>query len=112
MSTLIQLRNNHAALRVGEYTQVRADNDALLSFLRVSQEETVLVIINLGDEAVRDYALSLTEGPLSGSYQGVLLLGNGTVKNLRAGSTGGFEDYQPLGAVPANGVIVIQLQSR
>ena len=110
--TLIQLRNNHAALRVGEYTQVRADNDALLSFLRVSQEETVLVIINLGDEAVRDYALSLTEGPLSGSYQGVLLLGDGTVKNLRAGSTGGFEDYQPLGAVPANGVIVIQLQSR
>ena len=110
--TLIHLRNNHAAMRVGEYTLVDTDNDSVLAFLRVSQEETILVIVNLGEETVSDLSLSLNRGPLDGRYRGTLLLGEGRVANLTTNENGGFSEYQPVGEIPANGTLVIQLRSR
>jgi glycosidase len=108
--TLIHLRNNHAALRVGEYTLVNTDNDSVLAFLRISQEETILVIINLGEAAVSDLSLSLNRGPLEGRYRGTLLLGDGHVANLTTNENGGFSDYLPVSEIPANGTLVIQLR--
>ena len=110
--TLIHLRNNHAALRVGEYTLVNTDNDSVLAFLRVSQEETILVIVNLGEEMVSDLSLSLNRGPLEGRYRGALLLGEGRVANLTTNENGGFSDYLPVSEIPANSTLVIQLRSR
>ena len=110
--TLINLRNNHAALRVGEYVQVRAEARELLAFLRISQEEIVLVLINLGGKALSEYTLSLQRSPLSGDYKGVLLLGEGEVAELTVTDSGSFEDYQPVAEIPANGTVIIQLNSK
>lgn len=110
--TLIHLRNNHAALRVGNYTLVNTDNDSVLAFLRQSEEENILVVINLGREDVREVQLSLTRGFLRGSYKGVMLLGEGEVAELAASESGGFTDYQPVLSIPANGTLVIQLQGK
>ncbi len=110
--TLIHLRNNHAALRVGEYIQVNTGHDSVLAFLRISQEETILVIINLGEEAVAEYSLSLNRGPLVGSYRGTMLLGDGEVADLTATDTGGIMNYLPVNQIPANGTLVIQLHSK
>jgi glycosidase len=110
--TLIHLRNNHAALRVGEYVQVRCDARELLAFLRISQEETVLVLINLGGKALSEYTLSLQRSPLSGDYKGILLLGEGEVVELTVTDSGSFEDYQPVEEIPANGTVIIQLNSK
>ena len=110
--TLIHLRNNHAALRVGEFTLLNTDHDSVLAFLRHSQEETLLVIINLGEEAVSQVTLSVNRSPLAGSYRGIALLGEAEIADLVVTDMGGFSDYIPLNEMPANGALVIQLQGK
>ena len=109
---LIRLRNEHAALRVGEYSTVRSDNFSILSFLRSSKEEKVLVILNLSEKAVSGFTLSLSQGPLAGSYRAFRLNGDEKVAGLEANSQGGFEAYQPVQEIPANDMVIIQLQGR
>jgi glycosidase len=106
--TLIGVRNDHAALRVGDYVGVKSDNPTLLSFLRVSKEETLLVIINLSMEGEKIYMLSLNQGSLSGNYHLVPVIGDGTLPDLNANANGGFDSYQPNLEVPANGFVIIQ----
>ena len=108
--TLIGLRNNHAALRVGDYYGLRSDDSSILPFLRVSKEETLLVLINLSKEPAIEYKLSLNQGPLSGSYKSYPVLGQGTLEDLNANANGGFDEYQPGMEIPANGLVVIQLR--
>jgi glycosidase len=108
--TLIHLRNNHAALRVGEFTLLNTDHDSVLAFLRHSQEETLLVIINLGEEAASQVTLSVNRSPLAGSYRGIALLGEAEIADLVVTDMGGFSDYIPFNEVPANGALVFQLQ--
>jgi alpha-amylase len=110
--TLIEIRNEHAALRVGDYYGVRSDNSSILAFLRVSKEENLLVLINLSEEPVSAYGLSFNQGPLSGSYSLSPVLGEGTLKNFKANANGGFDSYQPSIDIPANGLVIIQLKSR
>ncbi len=114
---LIQLRNRHAALRVGDFVEIKSDNRKLLSFLRVSEEETLLILINAGKESVSDFNLTLEKGPLTGSYQPALLLAEGfeTTPKIQApqlNQGGGFDNFNPLTSegMPPAGVLVIQLQ--
>ena len=63
---LIDLRNAHEALRVGDVRLVEADNLRLLAYLRQSDDENLLVLINLSAREISaaDYALALPEaGP-------------------------------------------------
>ncbi len=93
---LIHLRTDHPALQSGDYVPVDSKDDALLAFLRSSQEEDVLVIINLGKETASDYDLTLKEGSLAGAYQARLLYGGeGELPQLAANDKGGFDSYQP-----------------
>jgi glycosidase len=108
--TLINLRNQHVALRIGQYIPVQADASALLAFLRVSKGETVLVLINMSPEAVSGYSLSLASSSLTGKYSAVPLLGEGSITAPTLTAQGGFSAYQPLPAIPANGVVIVQLQ--
>jgi glycosidase len=109
--TLIQLRNQHAALRVGEYLPVEADNRNVLAFLLVSNEETVLVVINLGKDAVGEYQLTLAMGPLAGKVKVAPLFGQGKFIPPQVNAQGGFEGYQPLPEIPANSSFILQLQA-
>jgi hypothetical protein len=95
---------------VGDYYGGKSDNPSLLSFLRVSKEETLLVTINLSTEATSSYMLSLNQGPLSGSYHLVPVLGDGTLPDLNANANGGFDSYQPNLEIPANGFVILQLR--
>ncbi|MFN3742664.1 MAG: alpha-amylase family glycosyl hydrolase [Anaerolineales bacterium] len=108
--TLIALRHQHAALRAGDLALVEVDNPAILAFLRFTREETLLVIVNLSKTVEREYRLSLSEGPLSGSYLAMPLLGEGEVAPPQINAQGGFEAYQPLPALPASGTLIIQLR--
>ena len=107
---LIQIRNNHAALRVGDYYMVRSDNFSLMPFLRVSQEETLLVILNMSEKPVSGFSLTLDQGPLKGNYNATLLLGEGVLQRVQANDQGGFDAYQPLPEIPANDLVIIQLR--
>ncbi len=107
---LIQLRNNHAALRIGDYYMARSDNFAILPFLRVSKDETLLVLLNLSDTPVSGFSIMLDQGPLKGNYHAYIVYGQGNPTAISAGANGGFSQYQPLAELPANGMVVIQLR--
>ena len=108
--TLIQLRNNHAALRVGDYYAVDTGNRAVFASLRVSSEESILVIINLASKPINDYALTLEEGPLSGEPSLAPLLDIGSFEAPTMTASGGFESYRPLPELPPYGRYILQLQ--
>jgi alpha-amylase len=107
---LIQLRNNHVALRTGDYYIVRSDNFAVMPYLRVSQDETLLVLINMGDKPASGFSLTLAQGPLKGSYRAYSVYGEATPKGLTADTSGGFSGYQPVSEIPANGMVILQLR--
>jgi glycosidase len=110
--SLIRLRNEHAALRVGDLSIVQTDNRFVYASLRLSKEEAVLVVVNLKNDPVGDYSLSLESSPLAAgaSFYALPLLGEGQMADLIVNSSGGFDAYQPLPALPATGVLVLQLR--
>ncbi|MCI0555852.1 MAG: alpha-amylase [Anaerolineae bacterium] len=107
---LIQLRNSHAALRVGHYHFIETDNKAAYASLRISSEEAVLVLINLSSEPVSDYTLNLEESPLAGDYVIAPLLDPGQFASPTITPQGGFENYQPLPEIPPHGRFILQFQ--
>jgi len=106
---LIQLRNEHPALRVGKTYVTESNSNKVLSYLRVSNDETLLVIINFDDEPLTNYKLDLSIGPLVGQYNATSLLDASTINTLTANDKGGFDDYVPLDELPPYSIFVIQL---
>ena len=108
---LIALRNQHAALRVGEFVEVQATHPSVFAMLRVSKEEAALIVVNLSKDAVSDYGLSAKASAVKpGEYRAVPMLGDGETSTLGINAQGGFEKYQPLPALPAQAYLVLQLQ--
>ncbi|MEK7757037.1 MAG: alpha-amylase family glycosyl hydrolase [Planctomycetota bacterium] len=108
---LLALRNQHAALRVGSLNLVRANNPGVFADLRLSAGEAVLVLVNLTQDPIADYALTLDQSALaSGAYAAASLMGSGPFAGLTVADGGGFKDYKPAMSLPAYGTIVIQLQ--
>jgi glycosidase len=106
----IQLRNQHTALRIGKTFVAESNSNKILSYLRVSSEETLLVLINIDNEGLTNYKLNLTLGPLSGQqYLAASLLDNSTITSLQANDKGGFNDYLPLVELPPYSIFIIQL---
>jgi alpha-amylase len=106
---LVQLRNTHTALQVGETYVADSNSNKLVAYLRVSKEETILTVINLDDQPVTDTQLELDAGPLSGSHAASSLLDQAKLSLLQANASGGFDTYTPLPEIPPYGVIIIQL---
>jgi glycosidase len=107
---LIQIRNNHAALRVGDYYEIDTGNQAVFASLRVSDDEAVLVLINLSSNPVSDYTLNLEGSPLSGEYILAPLLDVGVFSAPTVTAPGGFRNYQPLPELPPYGRFILQFQ--
>jgi len=106
---LIQLRNGHSALRIGKTYVAESNSTKILSYLRASADETLLILINIDDEPLSNYKLDLSVGPLSGQYNATSLLDTSTTESLAANNKGGFDDYVPLAELPAYSIFVIQL---
>jgi glycosidase len=61
---LINLRKQIPALRTGNTVIVETDDNALFASLRTTNEDQILVIVNLGDDPISNYNLSLESSPL------------------------------------------------
>jgi len=108
---LIQERNQHAALRVGNLSILATGNNSLYGILRVSQQEALLVLINLSREPVTEFALSLEQSGLAeGSYMPVPIMGSGDFTSVLVNSMGGFSEYKPIAEIPPYATIILQLQ--
>lgn len=109
---LIHIRNDHAALRVGNYYAIDTGNQAVFASLRVSREEAILVLNNLSSKPVSDYTLNLERSPLSGDYILAPLLDVGPFISPTVQADGGFENYQSLPELPPYGRFILQLQAK
>ncbi len=109
---LILIRSQHAALRVGDLSVLTTGNNALYGILRVSQQEALLVLVNLSGSPVSSYALSAAQSSLAeGSYMPYPILGEGDFAPLTTGASGGFSAYIPLPEVPPYATIILQLNA-
>jgi glycosidase len=105
---LIQLRNNHAALRSGGWLMVETDQKSMYAFLRFNDEEAILILVNLGRKAVDNYNLSLAASPMSTNLPPTLLMGSGELQPPALNDSGGFNNYQPLSALPPYSSFIIR----
>ena len=108
--TLIGLRNAHPALRAGQWYPVASASSHVFAALRATQDEAILIVLNLSDAPVKDNKLSLANGPLKGQLNLQALIGAGSFNSLSANAEGGFTDYVPLAELPAHARLVLQLR--
>jgi glycosidase len=107
--TLIHLRNKHDALRLGDWTLVDANPGRLYAFLRHTDDQHLLVLINPSRKIVSDYSLELATGPLTKLGEISLLLGEGSLIAPVLNGRGGFENYAPLESLAPQSTYIIQL---
>lgn len=108
---LIHLRENHLSLKIGDFIPVDSGNQRVYTAIRKMNDESLLIIINLGDSEVKDYGLSLLDGLQPGTYSLTALLGKGDFSDLVVNDKGGFEKYQPLLVLPANANLILSLNA-
>ncbi len=106
---LVHLRNEHEALRVGDWALVDPGSAKAYAFLRYTDNEAILVLMNLDDEPLENYELALESGPLLGEIATALLYGEGEIAPLMVNKGGGFDAYRPFDSLPAQSSFVIQL---
>ena len=59
--TLLRIRNEHPALRTGSIAFPATGKSSVFASLRVTDSETILVLINLSGEAINNYELDLRD---------------------------------------------------
>lgn len=107
---LIQLRNAYPALATGAWTLVESNPGRVYVALRHTEEQAILVVVNVGNREIGEYRLNLAEGPLTAvSPTPTLLLGSGDIQPPALNGAGGFTDYQPLPELPPHSTTIILL---
>lgn len=108
--TLIQLRAKHPALRGGSISVLETGNTGVYAFLRSDGEENILVLVNLTDAAISEYALNLKESVLpNGKLTASSLLDSTQGSDARI-KGGVFSNYTPLSELPPYQAYIFQLK--
>lgn len=105
----VNLRSQHPALLFGKTYLIESSDPAIFAVLRAAADETILALVNLSDQPLNDYQLTLKTGPLEGTYNLESLYGEGQFAALAANTQGGFENYQPLATLPSYGRFLLKL---
>ena len=105
---LLDLRNTHEALRVGDCRLLKTDRRSLHAFVRASDEEVVLVLLNMGKTPVEGYSVSLEQGPFVAGLQPAFLMGEGTLYVPPVNADGGLDAYRPVDVLPPYASVILQ----
>ncbi|MDQ4078778.1 MAG: alpha-amylase family glycosyl hydrolase [Chloroflexota bacterium] len=108
--SLIHLRNDHEALRIGEYFVLDSSSSDIFSFIRQSSNETLLIIHNLTSEPIEEYELELDEGILVEEGVPPELLHGDLVTPLEGSDEAALADYMPIETLEPYTSYVIQLR--
>jgi len=111
---MIHLRNNHPALQYGDTIPVESSYRAAWGYLRYTDEETILVVMNLDDRETNPYTFTIEASPLSDvSSIDVLYSSTDVTPNLpQLTESGGFTEYTPIDApLPPYSIYVLRLNS-
>jgi glycosidase len=114
---LIGLRAAHPALRSAETHYLDTSDPMVHAALRVADDETLLVLVNLGATPARDVQLSLDASPMCDLASATLLWaddepgGDAPLEPPTLVGTGGFADWAPIAELAPRGVTIIRLGS-
>jgi glycosidase len=106
---LMRVRNTHPALRIGDWREVQVEDKRVYAYLRHTDGETMLVLINLSGEPIDHYSLRLDKGPLSTGSAREILVG-APVRRPVINPNGGFDAYTPLAVLKPYETYVIRLK--
>jgi glycosidase len=109
--TLIQLRSQFAALRSGDWLLVESGSPQIYAYLRHQDDENILVLMNIGAEAVsdEDYGLTLETEILTKPVAAVSLWGLENPASMEINPSGGFSNYVPFETLPGQSFAIVQL---
>jgi glycosidase len=109
----IALRTANPALTEGRTFPVDGGAEPVIGWIRATAEESLLVVVNVSERAVSDYALSLGEGPLCGVTGAKVLASVAPGGIVPAADSpvitpaGGLERYRPLPSLgPRSGFLL------
>lgn len=108
--TLVNLRNAYPVLQTGAIQLVETGNRGLYSFLRYTEDDVVLVVVNLTDKTVSDYGLTAESSVLTGELIPELLVGQGPITAPQRNESGGITAYQPVPELAPYASLVIKLK--
>jgi len=109
--SLIALRQAHPALSSLDLHAMESEGKTVFAYLRATDEDTILVVLNLGMKEADAFALSSRESPLApGRYTARDLLTGSEVAALVVAEGGAVEGYQPLPVLPPHSALVLELQ--
>jgi alpha-amylase len=99
---LIHLRHTSEALRTGNLVVLdTGNNPGIYAILRSTQNETILVLINLTKNPIMDYSIGVNSTGLKpGIYQVDSLLGSIKVTDLIVPENGSIYKYKPVDNLP------------
>ena len=106
---LIQARNAYEALQSGDWQEMPIRGGKLYAFLRHTADQTLLILINLGDEPISDYVFCLNNGGLSAG-SAVEILMDTAVNPPTLNATGGFDSYTPIDELAPYSTYIIELK--
>lgn len=103
---LINLRQEYPALQTGETTILETGNRAVFAMTRVLGDQTILVVVNLGNAEVTEYGLSGESALWNGLYQATPLLGAEQAASLEIAGAA-FSNYKPVETLmPLQGIVL------
>ena len=105
---LIQLRQEHPALRSGRFIEVETDHNGVYATLRSDGVEHLLILANLTASPISDYGLTVSKKFLADSlYLPVALFGNATAASINTESIFG---YKPIESLPPYQAYIYQIK--
>ena len=107
--TLVAIRNEHEALRTGVYLPLESNNKSIYATLRVSPDEILLVLVNLGKDTLSDCQLSLAESPLRGSYAIEAIFGEGSFESVNVNAAGAIIKYTIAERLDSGEMLILNL---
>jgi glycosidase len=109
---LIQLRNSQPALQNGLTIPLDSSFRVTWGYLRYTDDDVLLVVLNLDDKDSRNYTFTIEEGPLETVSSVDLVLGTtDVIPNVpEVNANGGFTEYIPIDApLPPQSIYVLRL---
>lgn len=110
---LIHLRNAHPALQYGATIPMDSSYRAAWGYLRYTDDEVLLVVLNLDDREAEAYTFAIEDSPLSEFTRAEIIFSTHEAEtNLPTfNEEGGFTDYIPIDApLPPYSLYVIRLR--
>jgi glycosidase len=106
---LIQTRNSYQALQNGRMLQLPTANRGVYAYLRYTEDQTLLVVINLSKRPVSDYRFCLNDADLTAG-QPTEILNAFKVNPPEINATGGFDSYKPIDELEPYSIYIIQFE--